>query len=268
MQRTHLGLLLALVWSTASSEPEWPELLDVDLSYRYSSPLQDTNPWGVRLGLGVEVEPTYQGSDKTDTEIDPFLVVSYRADWGNIFLAGDGLGYSRMLTDNFGILLQLEDEDAREDGDDDRLVGLAQEEELELEITGRYFLGPWNFGASLAPATGDKGVVWFLGAGRTWQQDRLLVTVNADLSGSDKDNQRTDFGITPELSTASGFPVYEPDGGLKSFGLRLNAEYKLSPNWFFYGQVDYEKLLGDVADSPLVFDDHQIEAGFGFYYRF
>lgn len=260
----------------ALADPSWPDYLDVDLNYRQSGRLEPGRRWDIRLGAGIEREPTFQGSDDAETDLDPFVVVAYRADWGNLFLTGGGLGYSRMLTDRFGLQVQLEVEDTREEGDDDRLAGLGdQDEELELEIVGRYFLGPWQFGASVAPATGDKGIVWFVGGGYTWRtaNKRLFVSLGADLSGSDKDNQRTDFGITPERSAASvsGYPVYTPDGGLKSFGVNLNADYRLRNRWFLYGEVDYERLLGDVADSPLVTQggsENNIEAGLGIYYRF
>lgn len=269
--RNPLIIVLAGVSAPAAAQVLWPEYLDVDLNFRHSAALASSQHWDFRLGAGIELEPTYQGSDKTATEIDPFLVVAYRADWGNVFLTGGGLGYSRMLTDRFGIVLQLEAEDTREVEDDDRLTGLGdQDEELELEITGRYFLGPLSVGASIAAATGDKGTVWFVGGSYTWQgaNDRLFVTVGLDISGSNQDNQQTDFGITQTQSDNSGFPVYSPDGGLKSYGVNLMAEYRMNARWYLYSEFDFERLLDDVANSPIVFDENNLEAGIGFFYRF
>lgn len=267
-----IGALVLVV--PAAAESQWPEHVDVDLNYRNSARLGENQRWDFRLGAGLELEPTFQGSNSTETEIDPFVVAAYRADWGNVFLTGGGLGFSRMLTDSFGIQLQLETEDTREEGDDPRLQGLGnQDEELELEIAGRYFMGPWTLDASIAPATGDKGIVWFVGGSYTQRtlDDRLFLTISADLSGSDKDNQQTDFGITPAQSAASGLPEYSPNGGLKSFGLDLSAEYRLSSRWYLYANIDYERLLGDVADSPLVTmggSENNVEAGIGLFYRF
>lgn len=265
---------VVLASPAADAEPAWPDYLDVDLTYRNSAAALNGRPWDLRLGLGVENEPTYQGSDRSESEVDPYLVATWRADWGNLFLSGNGLGYSRMLTPSFGLMLQLEAEDTREIEDDDRLQGLGdQQEELELEIVGRYFMGPWSVGASVAPATGDKGVVWFVGGGYAWRtlDDRLFVNLNADLSGSNADNQRTDFGITSAQSQATGYPEFDPDGGLKSFGLSVSLDYKVNDRWFVFADVDYERLLGDVADSPLVADigsENNVEFGIGFYYRF
>ena len=69
-------------------------------------------------------------------------------------------------------------------------------------------------------------------------------------------------------SAASGFPVYSPEGGLKSFGLNLAMEYQLNRRWYLHAGIDYERLLGDVADSPIVFDENNVEASIGFFYRF
>ena len=257
--------------SSAAADTSWTDYLDVDLNYRHSARLDAGQRWDFRLGLGAESEPTYQGSDSNDTELDVLLIGAYRADWGNVFLSGGGLGYSRMLSPGFGIALQLEAEDTREIEDDSRLAGLGnQDEELELEIIGRYFRGPLSIGGSVAPATGDKGIVWFVGGAYNWKMDddRLFVTLGADLSGSTKDNQQTDFGITQAQSDASGFPVYSPGGGLKSFGVNLDAEYAVSDRWYLYAGLDYERLLGDVADSPIVFDENNVEVSAGFFYRF
>ena len=271
IHRSHCLLFLLALPVSAFSDVPWPDSLDVDLSYRNSAVLETGQNWDFRLGAGIEWEPTYQGSDRSDSEASPFVVAAYRADWGNVFLAGGGLGFSRMLNERFGVFLQLEMEDTRDVSDDPRLAGLGnQDEELELEIVGRYFMGPLTIGASVAPATGDKGLVWFVGGDYHWRlvDERLFMSLGADLSGSTKDNQRTDFGITREQSLASGFPEYTPDGGLKSFGVGVVAEYQLNRRWFMYAEVDYERLLGDVADSPIVFDKDNVEAGIGFFYRF
>ena len=131
-------------------------------------------------------------------------------------------------------------------------------------------MGPWSLDAAVATATGDKGTVWFVGGTYTWRTagDRAFVSINADLSGSTQDNQQTDFGITAEQSVASGFPEYSPDGGLKSFGIGLNLEYQMTDRWYLLSAIEYERLLGDVADSPIVFDQNNVEATLGIFYRF
>ncbi len=268
--------LMSLLPLSVAAQPMWSEYLDVDLNYRNAALLAPNQNWDVRLGFGFENEPTYQGSDRSDTEISPYLLAAYRADWGNLYLVGDGLGYSRLFDNNFAINLQLEQEDTREVSDDDRLLGLGdQDKELELEVSGRYFMGPWHVDASVAAATGDKGLVWFVGGGYTWRlnNERLFLSVRSDLSGSNVKNQQTDFGITAEQSQNSviGLPEYTAGGGLKSLGLRFAADYQINKNWYLFANFDAERLLGDVADSPLVKQigtANNYEYGLGVYYRF
>ena len=99
------------------------------------------------------------------------------------------------------------------------------------------------------------------------------MSVHSDISGSNKDNQQTDFGITATEAANSvfGYPEYSPGGGLKSFGLRIHADYRLTDKWFVSGGIDFERLLGDVADSPLVTmggSENNYEIGISVYYKF
>ena len=181
--------LLLILAPLASAQPKWPKQLDVDLGFRNSASLAVEQHWDVRLGLGIESEPTYQGSDKTRTELDPLVVLAYRADWGNLFLSGEGIGYSKLLTERFAIAVQLEAEDTREIEDDKRLLGLGiSKRNLNSKLPAGIFWAHSRSVDSVAPATGDKGIVWFVGGTYTWQaaDERLFVTVGADLSGLDQ----------------------------------------------------------------------------------
>ncbi|MEM7364742.1 MAG: MipA/OmpV family protein [Pseudomonadota bacterium] len=271
--RLSIGIVVLTVSSGVWAAPAWRDHLDIDLTYRSSAVLEGDRHLDVRLGANVETEPTYQGSDTRTSEVGVFGVVAWREDWGNLFLTGDGLGYSRIIADQFGLLINVEQEDTRELDDDTRLAGLgSQSQELEVEIEGTWFNGPWSVGGAVATATGDKGTVWFVGAGHSWRpRNGSFLTLRFDLSGSSADNQQTDFGITEQQSLGTGYRVFTPGGGLKSAGVSFSFDHQLSRRLFLRGDVSVERLLGDVADSPLVSDignRHQIEGSVGVYYRF
>ncbi|HEY5167416.1 MAG TPA: MipA/OmpV family protein [Pseudolabrys sp.] len=79
------------------------------------------------------------------------------------------------------------------------------------------------------------------------------------------------FGITPTQSVASGLPVYDACGGLRSFGAGAQARYEWSRQWATHIFVDYERLAGDAANSPLVTQPgsrDQIQVGIGVTYSF
>ena len=66
------------------------------------------------------------------------------------------------------------------------------------------------------------------------------------------------FGITLAQSlgsTVSGLPalpVYNATGGLYSYGAGGQIEYFFNPQWAAHMLVEYERLTGSAADSPLV----------------
>jgi MipA family protein len=66
------------------------------------------------------------------------------------------------------------------------------------------------------------------------------------------------FSITPVQSANStvaglpALPVYHASGGFYSYGAGGQVEYFFNPQWATYGYVEYERLTGSAADSPLV----------------
>src|SRR5262249_26577378 len=66
------------------------------------------------------------------------------------------------------------------------------------------------------------------------------------------------FSITPAQSIGStvaglpALPVYHADGGLYSYGAGSQVEYFFNQQWAAHGFVEYQRLTGSAADSPLV----------------
>jgi outer membrane scaffolding protein for murein synthesis (MipA/OmpV family) len=66
------------------------------------------------------------------------------------------------------------------------------------------------------------------------------------------------FGIDPSDALASGLPVYNPDGGMKSWRLGLLLGQSLSGDltkgFALFATGSYSHLVGDFKDSPIVDD--------------
>lgn len=60
------------------------------------------------------------------------------------------------------------------------------------------------------------------------------------------------YGISANRAAASGRPVYAAQGGLERAGALFNAEWRLSERLVLHGFVEYDRLLGSAARSPLV----------------
>jgi len=87
---------------------------------------------------------------------------------------------------------------------------------------------------------------------------------------------RTYFSVTPAGSVASGLPVYNADGGWKSWRLSLFGAHTLTgdlrhPGLSLFGVASYYRLKGDFSRSPIVSiagDPNQYFAAIGLAYTF
>jgi len=79
---------------------------------------------------------------------------------------------------------------------------------------------------------------------------------------------------TAQLATLTGQPAlaaYNASGGLYSYGAGTQALYRFSPQWEAHAFIEYERLTGSVADSPLVTQrgsPNQFTYGLGASYAF
>ena len=79
------------------------------------------------------------------------------------------------------------------------------------------------------------------------------------------------FGVSAAQALASGLPIYDARGGAHSVGFGSQISYRINPQWEVHAYVEYEKLLGDAADSPLVKlrgSTNQTTVGLGASYSF
>jgi outer membrane protein len=80
------------------------------------------------------------------------------------------------------------------------------------------------------------------------------------------------FSITQAQSIASGLPAYNAGGGWQAVGAGTQLKYHFNPAWATYGIVEYDKLVGATASSPIVTEPggsaNQWTLGIGLTYSF
>jgi outer membrane protein len=80
------------------------------------------------------------------------------------------------------------------------------------------------------------------------------------------------FSVTQAQSIASGLPAYNAGGGVQAVGLGTQAKYRIDPTWATYSFIEYDKLVGPTAASPIVFgpggNANQWTLGVGLTYSF
>lgn len=73
------------------------------------------------------------------------------------------------------------------------------------------------------------------------------------------------FGISPAEAAASGFPSFNPGGGIKDVGLGTIVSYAATEKMTLQAGFAYERLLSGAKNSPIVRDagsPNQLTAGF------
>jgi outer membrane protein len=79
------------------------------------------------------------------------------------------------------------------------------------------------------------------------------------------------FGVDATQSVASGLPIFTPKTGLESVGAGGQVKYQWNSKWASRIYVEYQRLVGDAGDSPIVTQrgsPNQVTAGVGLSYSF
>jgi outer membrane protein len=79
------------------------------------------------------------------------------------------------------------------------------------------------------------------------------------------------FSINQVQAMATGLAMFDAKGGAHSAGVGAQVKYRINPQWEVHSYVEYERLLGDAAKSPLVTvrgSANQTTVGIGASYSF
>ena len=101
--------------------------------------------------------------------------------------------------------------------------------------------------------------------------DRWTLSAGPRTTWADARANGRYFDINAIQSAASGLPQWQAKAGTRSAGLGAQARYRLDQQWSSHVFVEYDRLIGDAADSPLVQqrgDPNQYTFGAGITYTF
>jgi len=229
-----------------------------------------TSDWVVRLGAFGLVTPKYQGSDQHKIRAFPVIDIEYK----EIFFLNPvkGLGAWVWRGSNTRVGTSLAYRSGRDEDDSSRLEGLGDVDggmttNLYLEWESR----PWSASLQYSrQVTGDdKGGLLDLSAGYGFRLvGPFFLKPSLKLKLADSDYNESYFGVTSRQSANSGLPAYDASGGVNSVGAGLFGMMILSKHWSLQTILNYERLLGDAEDSPVVQSKHQLRGGLGITYQF
>jgi len=216
--------------------------------------------WQADVGAVVISKPTYLGADDQETIAVPLIDVKYQ----DKFFASvaRGVGYNvindgvwragPVATYNFG-----RDEDDAEDGD---LNGVGDVDDT-VEVGGfiEHKLGTDN--ANLRTKLevrqglgGHEGLVGQLSSSfsKGYGPYYAYYAISPNIKFGDSDYTNAFFGIDSVQAAASNFNQFEADGGITSYGVSGLVVQPISKEWGITGFATYDRLVGDVEDSPIV----------------
>jgi MipA family protein len=218
------------------------------------------------LGAGGIFAPKFEGSDSYDFQPVPYVALNY-----NDFLFAsvlDGIGANLINSNGFKAGPVVNFAFPRLEKDDRAaLTGLGDvDATLEAGAFASYDVSDF-FSAKIdvrkgiadlgfkEGADGHDGLVANLSAtfnAPPLADGSLFISGGPEITYYDDNYIETYYGVSAAQSAASGYSQYSPNGGLGKASLNATAVYLLSENFTLTGFASYSRLLGDVADSPLV----------------
>lgn len=211
----------------------------------------------VSLGIGPGLAPDYEGSDDYEAVAVPYA----RLDWGRRYVQLRGLELKANLRTHdhweFGPIINYRRE-AFDDASDDRVKRLQGDGDA-VEVGP--FLGwkneRWDGAVQITKdvADGHQGWLTQLEAGYSTTvgaKTRLRFGVETTYATGDYMNDY--FGVDAANARRSGLPEFDADKGFRDVGANLRAFYDLSQRWTLSGILNYNRLLNDAKDSPVVDD--------------
>lgn len=231
--------------------------------------------WTLTLGVEGQVLPSYEGSDRSILLPVPLVDVRRVGTPRNFKAPRDGWSFSFYDTSSFHIGAVGKLRLPRKESNDASLRGLGDVNwVVELGGFAEYWPAQWlrtrlevrqGFG-------GHRGVVADLSADLVAPvAPKLVLSGGPRLSMGTSSYLNPYFGITDAQAAASRLPAYNASAGARSVGVGAQARYEWSPQWASHMYVEYERLVGAAANSPLTTlrgSRNQITTGIGVTYAF
>ncbi|MEM7208256.1 MAG: MipA/OmpV family protein [Pseudomonadota bacterium] len=225
--------------------------------------------WGVALGVGIEYEGAYEGSDNYGVELDPNVTNQYRFGNQMIYQEGVEFAYRNLIEDQWLITAGAYYEDglAPDDSDDDFLEGIEERDAVfSVFFETKHAFDPmWKNWIAARYLTGPSDFGWWaeITAGHRFSD-------SADGSGTeawfyysygDADFFNRGFGVTAEDAANSGLTETDLSGGSRSLGFFVTDRRQLTDSIQLISKLGTEFYSSEIRKSPIAQDDYKLELG-------
>ena len=247
------------IWAdTAEDINEAPGLEDFEETRRV---------WSVNIGLAGGVSPDYEGSNDYEFGIGPNFDITWR---DTVFYKGKSLGAYLIREKGLRAGPILSWTSGRDEDDNDKLDGMGDVDST-VEAGGfiSYRNSPLRFRLEARQDinSGHEGALVEMSAGSSLPLQKPLAFLALGTTWASDDYMESFFGVSSKQSGKSGLRTHNADAGIKDISLSLTAGHRFKKRWRIGGRIEYKRLIGDAADSPIVDDKNQFMAGISFSYR-
>ncbi len=239
--------------------------------------------WDASVGFITSVSPEYGGAARQRVQIEPGFFVR----WGRVSVAsrgafvvrsaegggGGGVRVDLSRSERWRLGLGLRIDGGRRESSSPDLAGLGDiRRTVRARLSGSYRLDDgWRAGGAVTvdALARDGGTIGEFTLGRDLRPwPRTSVGSGVSLSFGDARHLQSYYGITPQQSARSGYPVYAPGAGLRSASLGIGARTAVGEDWVVLYGANVSRLLGPAAASPLTRRTTSWGLNAGLVYRF
>ncbi|MBC1183413.1 MipA/OmpV family protein [Brevundimonas sp. WCHBH090558] len=107
----------------------------------------------------------------------------------------------------------------------------------------------------------SEGTEYYASIGHQRVTSVGLLNASAYVRGGDSKLADAYYGVSTAEAAANGIGAYSPGGGLQGAGASLVLLVPVGDKWGAGALLNYERRLGDVADSPLSQSDDAVRTG-------
>jgi outer membrane protein len=231
--------------------------------------------WTVTVGIEGRVLPAFEGSDRYVLAPYPIVEIRRGGTARRFSAPRDGFGVAILDAGSFRLGPAGKVSLPRREEDDDALRGLG---DVDWTVEAGIFIEYWPLHWLRTRAEvrhgfgGHAGVVAELTADLVAPVTRqLTLSAGPRLTLATAEALEPYFGVNAAQSAATGLPVFSPEGGVRAVGAGVQARQQWTPQWATNVFLEYDRLLGDAADSPVLSrggSADQITVGLGMSYTF
>jgi outer membrane scaffolding protein for murein synthesis (MipA/OmpV family) len=247
------------IWADVSEE--------IDEAPGYEDPDDSKRNWAFTVGVAAGISPDYEGSNDYEFGLGPNFAISWKK---TVFYKGKSLGANLIKRKNLKAGPILSWTSGRDEDDNDKLEGLG-DVDSSVEAGGfvSYRHKPFRFRleARQDVGSGHDGALVEMSGGTTLPFQKPLVFAALGTTWASDDYMESFFGIDTKQSAESGLKRYNAEAGIKDVNISLTAGHAINNRWRVGGKLEYKRLVGDAADSPIVDDENQFLFGITLTYR-